>query len=240
MLSANLNQIIHFFLFQILPYVSISILITASLLRGLLVPYSWKTQSSELISQRYMKIASNLFHVGVLLLFGGHCVGLLTPASWLSDIGLTPPVHQMVEIIMGGIATVLVMVGIFLFSKRRLIDFRVRAITRASDWFVLSLLSLVVTFGIACIVDAILYDRSGAIILLLGEWARSLLSFHPEAWKIMLNVPIWQKIHITVGLIILMSIPFTRLMHIWAGVSLPWYLIRSTQVMRANNGESAP
>jgi nitrate reductase molybdenum cofactor assembly chaperone len=41
--------------------------------------YTWKSDSSQLLRKGQLRWGSNLFHVGVLFLFFGHFVGMLTP-----------------------------------------------------------------------------------------------------------------------------------------------------------------
>ena len=41
--------------------------------------YRWKSDSSQLLRPGVLRWGSNLFHVGILFLFFGHLMGLLTP-----------------------------------------------------------------------------------------------------------------------------------------------------------------
>jgi respiratory nitrate reductase gamma subunit len=41
--------------------------------------YTWKSDSSQLLKVGQLRWGSNLFHIGVLFLFFGHTVGMLTP-----------------------------------------------------------------------------------------------------------------------------------------------------------------
>lgn len=92
----------HFLIFGVLPYVVIAVLVLGSLARFVLAPYSWKSQSSEILDKKDIFWGANLFHIGVIFLFCGHCFGLFTPTEWLNAAGLTPRLHQMMEIICGG------------------------------------------------------------------------------------------------------------------------------------------
>ena len=224
----------HFLIFGVLPYVVIAVLILGSLARYILAPYSWKSQSSEILDKKQLTWGANLFHIGVIFLFCGHCFGLFTPTQWLNAIGLTPRIHQMLEIIAGGISALLAITGLFLLTWRRISDDRVRAASRPSDFLVLFMLIAVVILGICCVVNSYEYDRSGATIILFGEWVRGLFTFDPTAWQKILDVPDWQKWHIFFGLMIFLIVPFTRLVHIWSGYFTPLYLLRPHQIMRAN------
>ena len=82
----------HNFIFGIYPYIAISVMIIASIARYDRDPFTWKSKSSQLLRKRQFVIGSVLFHVGVLVIFAGHFVGLLTPiwvfdACWASAMG---------------------------------------------------------------------------------------------------------------------------------------------------------
>ena len=207
---SNFTLVWHFLIFGVLPYVVIAVLVVGSLLRFILAPYSWKSQSSEILDKKDLFWGANLFHIGVIFLFCGHCFGLFTPTAWLNAVGLT------------------------LLTWRRLSNERVRTASRPSDFWVLFLLLAVIILGICCVVNSYFTDRSGATIILFGEWVRGLFTFDYEAWQKILLVPDWQKWHIFVGLIIFLIVPFTRLVHIWSGYLSVFYLVRPHQIMRAN------
>ena len=74
-----MSEHINTFFFGIYPYIAVGSMIFGSILRYDRDPYSWKADSSQLMSRKGLRWGSNLFHVGILLLFFGHLVGLLTP-----------------------------------------------------------------------------------------------------------------------------------------------------------------
>lgn len=231
---SNFTLVWHFLIFGVLPYVVIAVLVVGSLLRFILAPYSWKSQSSEILDKKDLFWGANLFHIGVIFLFCGHCFGLFTPTAWLNAVGLTPRLHQWMEIIAGGASAALAIAGLLLLTWRRLSNERVRTASRPSDFWVLFLLLAVIILGICCVVNSYFTDRSDATIILFGEWVRGLFTFDYEAWQKILLVPDWQKWHIFVGLIIFLIVPFTRLVHIWSGYLSVFYLVRPHQIMRAN------
>ena len=155
----------HFLIFGVLPYVVIAVLVLGSLARFVLAPYSWKSQSSEILDKKDIFWGANLFHIGVIFLFCGHCFGLFTPTEWLNAAGLTPRLHQMMEIICGGLSAIVAITGLIILTWRRLTNERVRAASRPSDFWVLFLLLTVIILGIGCVVNSYFYDRSGATII---------------------------------------------------------------------------
>ena len=67
------------FFFGIYPYIALSIFLLGSLVRFEREQYSWKSDSSQVLYRGHLRTANILFHVGILGLFFGHLVGLLTP-----------------------------------------------------------------------------------------------------------------------------------------------------------------
>ena len=72
-------NLLHSFLFNVYPYICLSVFLMGSLARFDRDQYTWKSDSSQLLRKGQLKWGSNLFHVGILFLFFGHSVGLLTP-----------------------------------------------------------------------------------------------------------------------------------------------------------------
>ena len=70
---------LHHFVFGVYPYIALSIFLLGSLIRFDRDQYSWKSDSSQLLRKGQLRWGSNLFHVGILFLFFGHSVGMLTP-----------------------------------------------------------------------------------------------------------------------------------------------------------------
>ena len=69
-------EFINTLLFGIYPYVALVVLAVGTVIRYDREPYSWRTGSSQLLRRKQLMWGSLLFHVGVLLIFAGHLVGL--------------------------------------------------------------------------------------------------------------------------------------------------------------------
>jgi nitrate reductase gamma subunit len=67
------------FIFGLYPYICLSVFLLGSLMRFDRDQYTWKSDSSQLLRAGQLRWGSNLFHLGVLFLLGGHTVGMLTP-----------------------------------------------------------------------------------------------------------------------------------------------------------------
>ena len=73
---------LHGFVFGVYPYIALTVFLVGSLIRFDREPYTWKSDSSQLLRSGLLRWGSNLFHVGILFLFFGHLVGLLTPHAF--------------------------------------------------------------------------------------------------------------------------------------------------------------
>ena len=98
-MSAYVNQL----LFGYYPYVAIAVFLLGSLVRFDREQYSWRSGSSQMLRARQLRWGSNLFHVGILAIFAGHFVGLLTPHQFYESFGLTAAAKQMLAIVAGEI-----------------------------------------------------------------------------------------------------------------------------------------
>lgn len=214
--------------FQIYPYIAFAVLLIGSWARYDRSMYTWRTGSSQLLSDRGMRLGSNLFHVGVLVVLAGHVVGLLTPHS-VYTIFVTAPQKQLLAMVVGGVFGVVCLVGLGILLVRRLTNPRVRATGTAGDTLVLVLLLLQLLLGLYTIVVSTQH-MDGSVMMLLGEWAQHIATFRPGAADFIANVHWVYKAHVFLGLTLFLIAPFTRLVHIW---SIPVsYLWRPYQVVR--------
>jgi len=159
--------------------------------------------------------ASIAFHVGILLLFFGHLFGLLTP-SWLYHaFGLSSGAKQLIAIIAGGIFGVLCFAGLSYLVYRRLFNARVRANSSTMDTFIICLIYLQLLTGLLSLLVS-KNHLDGAVMVQLGHWAQSIVTFQGGAWQYIVDVHWIYKLHIFLGLIMFTAFPFSRLVHIWS------------------------
>src|SRR5689334_11195076 len=105
-------------LFVWYPYVCFTTFLVGSLIRFDREPYSWRAGSSQMLRKRQFRWGSNLFHGGILFLFFGHTVGLLTPTG-VYTLVMTVPQKQLIAVVAGGIAGAACFVGLSLLLHRR-------------------------------------------------------------------------------------------------------------------------
>ena len=214
-----LNQI----LFGVYPYIALVVLALGSVIRFDREQYTWRTGSSQLLRRRQLVTGSILFHVGILVIFGGHFVGLLTPIWVFDAMGISHGAKQVLAITAGGIAGVLCMAGALLLLHRRLFDPRIRATSSFGDTAILIILTLQLALGLATIpVSAQHLD--GHEMVKFMNWAQGIFTFNPDAAGYVMDVHPIFKAHLVLGMTILLVFPFTRLVHM---LSAPiWYLNR--------------
>src|ERR1041385_5960178 len=107
-----MRDVINHIVFGWYPYLCLTVFLLGSLFRFDREQYTWRTGSSQLLRRRQLMWGSNLFHVGILFIFFGHFVGLLTPISVFYMLGVTHSFKQMLAIVAGGTAGLMGIVGI--------------------------------------------------------------------------------------------------------------------------------
>ncbi len=220
--------------FGVYPYIALAICIIGSWARFDLSQYSWKAGSSQIFArsaaeQRYMRIASNLFHVGVLFILAGHFVGLLMPEALYHSV-ISTQNKQLLAMVSGGFFGILCLIGLSMLLKRRLGDPRVRASSSTSDILVLVVLLAQLVLGLLTIVASTSH-MDGSVMVMLANWAQYTVTLQPVAAAASIApVALVYKLHVFLGLTLFVLFPFTRLVHI---VSAPvWYLGRRYQIVR--------
>lgn len=218
----------NFFAFQIYPYIALAVLLIGSWARYDRAMYTWRTGSSQLLSSRGMRIGSNMFHIGILAILGGHLIGLLTPHSLYEHV-ITVPQKQLLAMVAGGIFGLVCLVGLVILLIRRLFNPRVCETGTRGDTVMLVLLLAQLLLGLYTIV-ASSHHMDGSVMLLLGEWAQYIVTFRGGAADFVTGVSWSYKAHMILGITLILIVPFTRLVHVW---SIPVsYLWRPRQVVR--------
>lgn len=219
---------IHSFFFDFYPYIVTAVFLLGSLLRYDYGQYTWRAQSSLMLSKKNMRWASNLFHIGIIGIFLGHFVGLLTP-HWLYESVISAQHKQILAMTAGGICGVMVLIGAGTLMLRRLFNPRVRVTSSTADILVIIIFVIQVILGLITIVVSS-HHLDGNVMLSLSKWCQNIATFHFGASHNLNNVPVIYKIHIVLGMTIFLIFPFTRLVHIW---SIPAeYVFRRYQIVR--------
>jgi len=218
-------------LFGYYPYVCLSVFLLGSLIRFDRDQYTWKSDSSQLLRTGSLRWGSNLFHVGVLFLFLGHSVGMLTP-HFVYEPFIGAGAKQLVAMVSGGIFGLLGFAGVTLLLHRRLADPRIRATSKTSDIVLLALLWLQFALGLGTI-PLSAQHLDGAMMMNLAEWAQRVVTFRAGGVELLADANWVFKAHMFLGMTIFLVFPFTRLVHVWSGFGTLAYALRPYQVVRS-------
>ena len=157
------------------PYTAIAVFIVGHILRYRFDQFGWTSRSSQTYENRLLRWASPMFHYGILMVFGGHIVGLLVPKEWLEVFGVTEHVYHLGATWLGSVAAVLTIAGLVLLLIRRRLTPRVMLATTVMDKTMYVLLAGTILCGTtATILYQVLgagYDYRGTI----SPWVRGLL-----------------------------------------------------------------
>ena len=223
---------LHFFFFAIYPYICLAIFFFGSLVRFDREQYTWKSDSSQLLYDGQLRLGNILFHVGVLAVFGGHFVGLLTPLWVWHALGVSHAAKQLLAMTAGGIFGTMALVGLLILIKRR---FTIDRININSTWrdkllLVWILITLLLGLSTICVSAG---HMDGHEMTLLMQWAQHIVTFRGvEAASFITDAHILFKLHMFMGMTFFLIFPFTRMVHVWSGFASVFYVFRPWQLVR--------
>ncbi|GAB4348477.1 MAG: respiratory nitrate reductase subunit gamma [Gammaproteobacteria bacterium] len=226
------------FVFGVYPYLAGTVFLIACWIRFDTEQYTWKSDSSQLLSRANMRLASNFFHIGIIGIFLGHFVGLLGPHALWSALGISDLGHQYLAMYAGGAFGALCLIGGAMLWARRMFNPRVRAASRWMDIALLSWILITLLVGLSTIFVSAGHASEGNVdvMLALSAWAKSIVAFNPQP-QIMATVDPIYRLHVFLGMSLFLFFPFTRLVHIW---SVPiGYLGRAYQIVRTKRRQHA-
>ena len=214
---------LHHLVFGLYPYIAVIVMVMGSILRYDRDQYSWKAGSSQLLSSKGMRMGSNLFHIGIIMLFFTHLVGLLTPESVYHHF-VTTEAKQMMAMVGGALLGGICFIGLTMLLVRRMTDPRIRATSKFSDILLLWVLYIQLILGLISIFYSAQH-MDGSSMVALGNWAQHIVTFRSGAADFIVHEPWVFKAHLFLGLTIFLIFPFTRLVHM---LSVPVkYIFRS-------------
>lgn len=225
-----MSEFLHTALFGIYPYIALTVFAIGSIIRYDREPYSWRAGSSQLLRRRQLVTGSVLFHIGVLVIFAGHFVGLLTPIEIFDAMGISHTAKQLLAIVAGGIAGLMAVAGGTLLLHRRLFDARIRATSSFADNAILIVLYVQLLLGLGTIFVS-LNHLDGHEMVTFMEWAQGIFTFDFAASSFILHAHWIFKAHLVLGLTIFLIFPFTRLVHIFS-MPIRYFFRRGYQVVR--------
>jgi nitrate reductase gamma subunit len=145
-----------------------------------------------------------VFHVSLVLLAVGHLGGLVVPGLARASLGLTEDQFHQLAQLTGGIFGIVAMVPLFYLLWRRLTSERLRYFTTLSDYFALGLLLLVIITGNQ------MRFLGGLEMAQARQFVAGVLTFHPVPPP---ATPAF-TIHLLLVCVLLVYIPFSKLVHL--------------------------
>lgn len=218
------------FLWGVLPYLAIALLIGGVVWRYRYDKFGWTTRSSQMHESALLRIGSPLFHFGLLLVVGGHLMGLVIPESWTNRIGLSEHAYHVLAIAIGGLAGIATLAGIAILIYRRRTNRSVFVATTRNDKAMYVVLVAALIAGLATTLLANGTGEGYNYRATVAPWFRSLFILQPEI-DVMSGVPLAFKLHTLIGILLFAIWPFTRLIHAFAApiqyLFRPYVLYRS-------------
>lgn len=222
-----MDDALQVFLFNIYPYICLSVLLLGSLARFDRDQYTWKSDSSQMLKHGMLRLGSNFFHWGVLVVVAGHFGGFLAP-HWLVSPFLSASGHQLVAMIGGGTAGLAAIIGLTVLIARRLGEPRIRRNSATWDIVIVFMLWAQLALGLATVVLSMRH-MDGVMFEQLTDYVKGVVTFSPTS---LAGVPWVYRLHILLGFTIFLVSPFTRMVHIWSGIASVFYLVRPYQLVR--------
>ena len=225
-----------------LPYLTIAVLVTGTIWRYRYDKFGWTTRSSQIYGGPLIRIASPVFHFGILAVVGGHVLGLLIPESWTAAVGLSETGYHVMAVSLGLVAGVCTILGLAVLIYRRRTFGPVFTATTNNDKLMYVFLVAAIALGLlTTLIASGLIGDSYNYRETVSPWFRSILLLHPEP-ELMAEAPTSFHVHAIAGMALFIIWPFTRLIHAFSAPVQ--YLFRPYVVYRTRGahdpGNRAP
>lgn len=201
-------------LWVVVPYAALTVFVLGHAWRWRTDQFGWSTHTSQVLESRILRLGSPLFHLGMLMVVGGHALGLLVPASWTEAVGVSESAYHWVSLVAGGTAGVMLTVGLALLVARRFVNGRVRRVTTRMDKVLYVWLTAVILLGMSTKVGSLLghgHEYRDDV----SVWFRGIFALDPSA-ELMASAPLVYQLHALVAFGLFALWPFTRLVHVFS------------------------
>jgi nitrate reductase gamma subunit len=212
-------------LLVVLPYAALLVFAVATVERYRRHRFSWTSQSSQFLENRWHFWALIPFHIGILVVALGHLAAVVLPRGVLAWNAVPLRWYILETATLAGGLLALVGLGAAIVRRARLAP--VRLGTTPFDWIVYALLLAQLATGIAL---AMLYPvGSSWFAAAAAPYLWSLARLQPDV-TVAAAMPLVVRLHIVGAWLLLAVFPFSRLVHVLS-VPIP-YLWRAPQVVR--------
>ncbi len=197
------------FFFISLPYISLAIFLIGTIYRYRATSFKYSSLSSGFLEKRTLFWGSMPFHWGIMFLFFGHLIAFLVPSgvlAWNSH-----PVRLLILEVSAFVFGLCVLWGLGLLIFRRLTSSRIRSVSTHMDVLIVSLLVAQTVLGLW----TALAFRWGSswFAASVTPYLRSIFALQPDIAGVS-ALPWVVKLHIIGAFLIVLLIPFSRLVHI--------------------------
>lgn len=215
------------FLFTYLPHIALAVMVFGIITRLVMANKTIQAESTQLLTDRKVVLGSNLFHVGIIMVFFGHLT-LFIPEE-LYHLIMTTETKRLIALSIGSFFGTMAIVGMSILITRRFFSPRISYQSSFADYFILILLFVEAGLGISAVVGTA--TSSIEQYAALGEWAQAVVTFQPNAGDLLANHTIQYKIHIVTGFLIFIIFPFTKLVHMLV-LPYTYFLRKGYQLVR--------
>jgi nitrate reductase gamma subunit len=195
-------------LFVALPYLAVFVFIGGVIYRRSKKGFTVSSLSSQFLEGGNLFWGSIPFHIGLLVVFAGHLIAFALPQATLAWNAI--PVRLIILEVTAFIFGLTVVIGLGSLMVRRFTNPRIRAVTTRMDVVIEVLLLSQVVLG--CWVALGFRWGSSWFAADLSPYLWSLVRFSPETGAVF-ALPWVIKAHIIGAFLILLMVPFTRLVH---------------------------
>ncbi len=197
------------FLFIALPYIALTVFLIGTVYRYKGTKFKFSSLSSQFLEGKKLFWGSVPFHWGIMVLFFGHLIAFLLPdviLSWNSS-SLRLIILEVASFIFGLSA----FIGLFNLFVRRNTNARIEVVTNRMDLLIELILLVQIVFGLWIAFE--FRWGSSWFASVLSPYLTSIFTLNPQIDAVS-NVHWVIKIHISLAYIIVLLIPFTRLVHL--------------------------
>ena len=199
---------LHNFFFIALPYIATAIFILGSIYRYKSTTFQYSSLSSQFLEGKKLFWGSVPFHFGLMVVFFGHLLAFMFPRTTLA--WNSHPVRLIILEATGFIFGLSLLIGLVSLLVRRVTTPRIRAVSNKMDIIVLLLLLYQVVLG--CWIALGYRWGSSWFAADLSPYLWSIIKLDPQIEVVRL-LPLVIQLHIIGAFVILLIIPFTRLVH---------------------------
>jgi nitrate reductase gamma subunit len=202
-------NILYNFLFIALPYVAITVFLIGTVYRYRGTKFKFSSLSSEFLEGKKLFFGSVPFHYGIIFLFFGHLVAFLFPREVL--LWNDQPVRLLILEVSAFIFGISAFVGMFLLIIRRKTHPRIQMVSTKMDLIIEILILSQIFLGLW-----IAYGYrwgSSWFAAVLSPYLMSIFTLDPQISAVT-NLPLVIQLHIAIAFLIVLLIPFSRLVHL--------------------------